>query len=181
MKNITFLMLLLGGLFFAPSNLSATASAVATPTGTEINSTAQFNTESVMKEEKKGGFLQKMMAKKMVKKMKKALGGDGIDGKLIAILAYLFFVGFIVALILHMENKTSLGGFHLAQVLGIIIMAVIGWAFGFIPVIGWIASLVIGICGLINWIVGLINAIKGEEKPVPILGKLFDSSFRDLF
>jgi hypothetical protein len=40
--------------------------------------------------------------------------------------------------------------------------------------------MILGIGVLILWIIGLIGAIKGEEKPVPLLGEQFQEWFRNI-
>ena len=86
------------------------------------------------------------------------------QGKLVAILSYITFVGWIVALILNLNNKTSLGSFHLRQALLLVIANIVLW---WIPIIGWLLQIVV----LVFWIMGLIYAIQGQEKEVPVVGK----------
>ncbi|MEY3239576.1 MAG: hypothetical protein RIR11_1014 [Bacteroidota bacterium] len=179
MKHIILTLFLLITFSVLPSsNIFATAAAPSTQ-----NTSLTSSTISEQFEGKKGGFIQKMMAKRFAKKMAKAFEGAGSDdGKMVAILAYLTIIGFIIALVLHMgDKKSSLGGYHLAQVLGLICMGVIVVILSIIPILGWLIGIVVGILMLINWIVGLINAIGEQEKPMPIFGKLFDRTFRSLF
>ena len=46
------------------------------------------------------------------------------EDKTVAILSYVTFIGFIVAVILHGNKKTRLGSFHLRQALGLWITAI---------------------------------------------------------
>lgn len=89
------------------------------------------------------------------------------EDKTVAIVSYLTLIGWIIALVLHNqnpENKTALGTFHLRQALGLMLLGLI---FTFIPVLGWILN--VGI--FIFWILGLIAAVQGEQKPVPLIGE----------
>ncbi|NRF37418.1 hypothetical protein [Pedobacter foliorum] len=105
------------------------------------------------------------------------LNNQSYDGKTIALISYLTVIGWVIAFVMHGNNKTSLGTFHLRQsaflmVLGIGIYA-LQFIFIFIPYIGWALSILLGILGIglfILWILGLIAAISGEEKPLPLFG-----------
>ncbi len=95
------------------------------------------------------------------------------EDKTIAILSYITFIGWIIALILHQNNKTSLGAYHLRQTLGIFLTGII---LSIIPIIGWILGLVL----FVFWILGLISAVQGEEKPIPLLGEFYQNIFKGL-
>jgi len=48
-------------------------------------------------------------------------------------------------------------------------------ALGFIPFLGWILSCVIGIVGLVAWLMLLINALQGNQSyKLPVLGEQMD-------
>ena len=48
----------------------------------------------------------------------------GGEDKTVAIIAYLTLIGFIVAIIVHMNKKTKLGAFHLRQMLGFLLTGI---------------------------------------------------------
>ncbi len=104
------------------------------------------------------------------------------DGKTVAIIAYLWLIGWIIALILHNGNKTAFGAFHVRQSLGIMILGILVWILNLalamlgISFLGWIFSIAI----LVLWLLGLISAIQGEIKPVPILGIQFQDWFKSI-
>ncbi|MDJ1470416.1 hypothetical protein QNI19_34990 [Cytophagaceae bacterium DM2B3-1] len=104
------------------------------------------------------------------------------NGKTIAILSYITLVGFIIALIMHSSNKTSLAAFHLRQVLLLIIIGVAVGFVAWIPILGWLVWIVTCIGLFVLWIFGLIAAVNGEEKPMPLLGakaqEMFASAFK---
>lgn len=102
---------------------------------------------------------------------------DVTRGKVVGILAYCTLLGWIIAIILHQQDKTKFGAFHLRQSLGIFIVylacfflvMVTSPIFGFftlalLPFIG------LGILALV--IVGLVNAVNGKEKQTPLIGAL---------
>lgn len=103
------------------------------------------------------------------------------EDKTVAILAYVTLLGFIVALVMHGQKKTALGAFHLRQMLGIVLLGVGSYILIFIPILGWLAMMVIGLCNFIMWIMGLIAAVNGEMKPAPIFGGKFQEWFRNTF
>jgi len=97
-----------------------------------------------------------------------------MDKKLTGIVGYITWIGLIVAFCAGDREGAK---FHLNQSLVIwlaeIVLAVIAAVTGFIPVVGWLVSLVVGICQLVLvvfWVMGLISAIKEEEKPLPLIG-----------
>ena len=109
----------------------------------------------------------------------------GTEDKTTAIVSYLTLIGFIVAVVMHGSKKTSLGAYHLRQSLGLMIawvaMIVVGMILAFIPVIGWLADVVLWIGLVVLWFMGLLNAIKGEMKPVPLIGQQFEKWFANTF
>ncbi len=107
------------------------------------------------------------------------------EDRTVAILSYLTIIGFIVALVMHSNKKTALGSFHLRQCLGLIISAialsVAGMILAFIPIIGWLAVLAGWLGFLVLWVMGLIGAASGEQKPVPVLGANYQKWFANTF
>jgi uncharacterized membrane protein len=95
------------------------------------------------------------------------------NSKLVAIISYITLIGWIIALVLHMNNKTKLGGFHIRQSLLLMIVSIV---LNWIPVLGWIVSIVL----LIFWIMGLISAIQGEEKQLPLIGAWAQNWFKGI-
>lgn len=106
-----------------------------------------------------------------------------MDQKTIAWVSYLTIIGWIIALVTYNSSpdKSSLAKFHLRQVFGI-------FATGFALYIVMIMLIVvvpfffflyplIGIAIFILWILGLVAAVNGEEKPVPLLGDFYQKTF----
>ena len=114
----------------------------------------------------------KEKAKEFANEAKETFTEISKDGKNVAIIAHIWFIGWVVAFIMNNGNKTELGSFYIRQVLGIIILALLSW----IPLLGWI----IGFVCFIMWIMSLISAINGEKKPVFLLGEQFQDWFKSL-
>ncbi len=95
------------------------------------------------------------------------------QSKLVAILSYITLIGWVIALILNMQNKTDLGSFHIRQALLLLLsMIVLSW----IPMIGWLLSIVL----FVFWVIGLVYAIQGQQKEIPLIGKLAQDWFKGL-
>lgn len=107
------------------------------------------------------------------------------NGKIVAILSYCTLIGFIIAIVLHSSNKTRLGGYHLRQALGMIIfgfalgitlmlLTIIIWPLVFITPFVWLGMLIL-------LILGIVNAANEQEKPVPLIGKMFEKMLSSVF
>jgi uncharacterized membrane protein len=113
----------------------------------------------------------------------------------VAVISYLTFIGFIVALIMFAQPqyKTALSAFHLRQNLGILVfgvvasiaMMILGAILIFIPLLGPLLSSLLFLCLSIGWfvlsILGLIAAVNGEQKPVPVIGDKINEMFKGAF
>lgn len=101
-----------------------------------------------------------------------------IPGKDIAIIAYLTIIGLIAAFIMNSEKKAPFANYHIRQVLGLALTGISLGVIGIVPILGWLVAIFGSIILLVMWVVGLINAINGKEKPVPILGKKYEEWFK---
>jgi uncharacterized membrane protein len=93
-------------------------------------------------------------------------------GRNVAILSYLWIPGWLLSLILHGQNKTSLGAFHLRQTLGIWLISLL-LPFPILRI--YIAALV-----FVMWLLGLVSAAQEEEKAIPFIGQYFQDWFKGL-
>ena len=106
------------------------------------------------------------------------------EDKTVAILAYITLIGFIIAIVLNGQKKTALGAFHLRQMLGIFLTGVAAWIAVMMlmfVVIGVFLAPVVWIMIFVLWIMGLIAAINGEQKPTLLLGKQYQEWFKGVF
>lgn len=85
-----------------------------------------------------------------------------MDTKTTGIVAYLTWVGLLIAFLAGDKEGAK---FHINQSLVIVLATIVC---GIIPILGWLAEIFVFIC----WIIGLVGAINGEEKEVPLLGKI---------
>lgn len=102
------------------------------------------------------------------------------DNKIMNILAYWLFFLPLVSSPVTQEGKfhanqglllllTSIAGSIAISILGAIIFA-ISWRLAFFTSLLWFAW---GIAMIALVIIGMMNANKGEQKPLPVIGKLF--------
>ena len=100
------------------------------------------------------------------------------QGKTIAIISYFHLIGIIIAFIMNNDKKNAFASFHIRQMVGLVLLSLIN---GF--VIGKISFYLSGIIGLglfVLWIMGLISAVQGKDKPVPVLGDKFQDWFKGI-
>ena len=107
------------------------------------------------------------------------------DDKTTAIVSYLTQIGFVAAVIMHGSKKSKLGSFHLRQSLGLMLTS-IAVAFGatilaFVPVLGWMIGLAAWFALLAFWVMCLLSAINGVQKPVSVVGQHFQKWFGSAF
>ena len=99
----------------------------------------------------------------------------------VAILSYITIIGFIAAIVIHQSRKTELGAFHLRQVLGLALTATAGAVAAVVPILGWIVWFLVAIAVFVLWLVGLLAALRGDMRPVPVLGEHYQRWFAGVF
>ena len=91
--------------------------------------------------------------------------------KLLAAISYIWIL-FLVPLLAAKDD--AFARYHANQGLVLFIAniaaAIAGFILGFIPVIGIIVAWIIRIALFVLMILGIINALKGEMKPLPLIG-----------
>jgi len=86
--------------------------------------------------------------------------------KCIAVLSYLFFIGWVIALVLYGNHRDPYVRYHLRQSLGLLIGLVL---FAIIPLIGWLLC----VFTLALWFIGIYYALSGQKRSVPVVGDFF--------
>lgn len=101
------------------------------------------------------------------------------EGKTTAIIAYLTFVGCIIAFFQNKEPKNEFAAFHIRQAIGLHLLFFcvgalisgfnsLGVTFGF-----WIFVFVL-------WVYGFAAAVQGNKILIPFLGEYFQKWFKTL-
>ncbi len=85
-----------------------------------------------------------------------------------AVLAYILF---FIPLLTDAKDDPFVK-FHVKQSLALLIMIVASWVIGIVPIIGWIIAFLTPLLVLVLWIIGVINAASGKQKPLPLIGEL---------
>lgn len=87
-----------------------------------------------------------------------------------------YLLGFITGLIfLLLEKESKFVRFHAMQstlLFGGVF--VVNWVLGFIPILGWLALVLLSLVSFILWIVCMWKAFQGEMFHVPFVGELAD-------
>ena len=96
-----------------------------------------------------------------------------MDGKTKAIVAHLWWIGWVISLIINMNEKDEIASFYIRQLLGLFLVSLVLVLFGRI---GYVLNIIV----FVFWILSLIGAIQGEKKETPIIGKYFQEWFSSL-
>lgn len=102
-----------------------------------------------------------------------------MDNKTLSVISYITIIGWIISFVMGKDNANSLLKYHLRQSLGLAIFGIL---------LGIALQIIIGITGLyVLWyvniittilaIIGIINAANEAEKPLPLIGKIFEDKF----
>ena len=102
-----------------------------------------------------------------------------MDAKTRGIVAYLTFIGLIIAIVTN-DPKEELASFHIRQMLGLTIFSFAGLFVSAIPIIGWLLSPLVFIFLFVLWVIGLLGALNGELKLVPLFGDKYQEWFKTL-
>jgi uncharacterized membrane protein len=106
-----------------------------------------------------------------------------MDKKTLSIISYITIIGWVIAYLSYnkLEEKSTVTRYHLKQslgvaILGILLSVVLNVIGRFLPSLASILSLAsLGI--LVLWIFGIINAMNLQERPVPLVGGMFENKF----
>lgn len=102
-----------------------------------------------------------------------------IEGKTIAIISYLTFIGLIIAFVMNNDKKNPFATFHIRQSLGLVLFLVLINILSYIVTIPML-TYILGLGVFVLWILGIIAAVQGEMKPVPLLGEQFQEWFKGI-
>ncbi len=101
------------------------------------------------------------------------------EGKTAAITSYILGIGVFIAMSMNAEDKNPFASFHIRQGLGITLTFI---SLGLI--ISNFDSLMISapmwIFVSVLWTYGIFSAIKGETRPMPLVGHLYQKWFKSI-
>ena len=100
-------------------------------------------------------------------------------GKTAAITSYILGIGVFIAMSMNAEDKNPFASFHIRQGLGLTLTFI---SLGLI--ISNFDSMMISapmwICISVLWAYGILSAIKGETRPIPLVGNLYQKWFKSI-
>lgn len=104
-----------------------------------------------------------------------------MNNKTLALVSYITLIGWLVAFFSSKDNRDPLVKYHLKQsfglcIVGIIFNVVFSVLIRIIPVLSYL-FLIIALILFVFLIIGILNANKGENKPLPVIGKMFEDKF----
>ena len=98
--------------------------------------------------------------------------------KAAAIISYFWWIGLLIAFIMNNKNQSYFTSFHIRQSIG---LSILSFFIGLISQSGILIVTQILFLGLfVLWAIGLLGAIKGETKPIPFVGDLFQNWFKNI-
>ncbi|NLR59458.1 DUF4870 domain-containing protein [Chitinophaga polysaccharea] len=103
-----------------------------------------------------------------------------MNNRTLSVISYITLIGWLIAYFSGKDRADNLLKYHLKQSLGLgiisiavsIVLNIIAYvtpALSFLGLIGYVLT--------VFWILGMINAGNGAEKPVPVFGKMFEDKF----
>ena len=99
----------------------------------------------------------------------KSAEGENMNKKTTGIIAYITWIGWIVAFCAGDKEGAK---FHLNQALVILIGQIVAAVINYIPYVGGIVGTILSIFLFVCWIMGLIYACQEQEKEVPLIGQI---------
>ena len=102
------------------------------------------------------------------------------EGKTIAILAYITLIGLVVAFVMNNEKKNTFANYHIRQGLGIGLTGFALGMIGIVPILGWFVAILGFFALFAMWVMGLMSALNGKEKPVFLLGEKYQEWFKGI-
>lgn len=102
------------------------------------------------------------------------------EGKSTAITAYITIIGLIAAFVMNNDKKDPFAAYHIRQSLGLGITGLALGVINIIPILGWIVSFIGFFVIVYMWVMSLLNALNGKQKPAPILGKKYEEWFKEI-
>jgi len=90
------------------------------------------------------------------------------------VMAAVAYVVFFIPLLTEDKNDPFVK-FHVKQGMTLFVAWFAAGFLGMVPLIGWIFSPVLTMAVIILMLIGIMSASKGEQKPLPIIGKYADN------
>ena len=104
-----------------------------------------------------------------------------MNNKTLSIVSYITLIGWLIAYFSGKESADSLLKYHLRQSFGIMVTSIVvnvalSILTSIVPALS-ILGIIVGVAFLALLIIGIINASNEAQKPLPIIGKIFEDKF----
>jgi uncharacterized membrane protein len=97
----------------------------------------------------------------------------GLTDNVAGMLAYITIIPAIIFLVLEPYNRNRFVRFHAFQCIflavALLVIHVVLW---FVPIVGWLISMLVSLGALIIWIVLLLKAYQGQMFKLPVIGDM---------
>ncbi|GBD34465.1 hypothetical protein HRbin35_00187 [bacterium HR35] len=90
------------------------------------------------------------------------------------IVAIFSYFGILVIIPILVGKDDEFIKFHIKQGLTLLTLGILSGAIIWIPFLGWLLGGIGLILYFVCWVMGIINVLRGEEKPLPLIGKYAD-------
>ena len=99
--------------------------------------------------------------------------GGGLQDNVAGMLAYFTIIPAILFLLIEPYNKNKFIRFHAFQCLFLAAaIFVVNVVLTFIPILGWIISMLLSLACLALWILLVVKAYQGQKFKLPVIGDL---------
>ncbi|MGL4581778.1 MAG: DUF4870 domain-containing protein [Flavobacterium sp.] len=104
-----------------------------------------------------------------------------MDNKTLSIVSYITVIGWLVAFFVGKEKADDLLKYHLKQSFGLLVLTfslgiIVNIVARIVPTLAGIISLLYLVL-VVFWVIGVINAAGGKQKPLPLIGAWADKTF----
>ena len=98
------------------------------------------------------------------------------ERKNIAVIAYITFIGGIVALFMNKDKKNDFAAFHLRQAIGLhlLYLLLVALVSGFNS---WLITSAFWVFVFVLWTYGFVGALQGKKTLIPFFGDYFQKWF----
>ena len=108
--------------------------------------------------------------------MSEATAQSGLSDNAAGALAYITIIPSIIFLLVEPYNKSPFVRFHAWQniflCIGCIGLYIVDAVLAFIPILGWLIMLALGIGVIVVWIMCIVKAASGQKFMIPFIGPL---------
>jgi len=103
-----------------------------------------------------------------------------MNAKLKAVLSHITLIGWIIAIVVNSGKKEEYASFYIRQTIGIYLGWFVLGIIASVPFLGWFICAIGSLILFIFWLMSLIWSASDEMKPIPWVGEMFQSWFRNL-